>query len=65
MIMPSQSPLLYRFIRWVIWLLSPKYKLFGTENLPPEPCVIVGNHCQMYGPVAAEFYMPQIGRAHV
>ena len=57
--MPSQSPLLYRLIRRVIWLLSPKYRLFGTENLPPEPCVIVGNHCQMYGPVAAELYMPR------
>ena len=57
MIMPAQSPLLYRFIRWVIWLLSPKYKLYGTENLPPEPCVIVGNHCQMYGPIAAELHL--------
>ena len=59
--MPSKSPLLYRLIYRVIWLVSPKYKLFGTENLPPEPCVIVGNHCQMYGPIAAEMYMP---RAH-
>ena len=48
MTMPSRSPLLYRLIYRVIRLLSPKYKLSGTDNLPPEPCVIVGNHCQMY-----------------
>ena len=59
MTMPSRSPLLYRLIYRVIRLLSPKYKLSGTENLPPEPCVIVGNHCQMYGPIAAEMYMPR------
>ena len=59
--MPSRSPLLYRLIYRVIRMFSPKYKLSGTENLPPEPCIIVGNHCQMYGPIAAEMYMP---RAH-
>ena len=37
MIMPSQSPLLYRLIRRVIWLLSPKYKLYGTKNFRLNP----------------------------
>ena len=32
MTMPSRSPLLYRLIYRVIRLLSPKYKLSGTEN---------------------------------
>ncbi len=51
------SPL-YRFIRWMVWKLSPVYELRGTENLPEGPCVIVGNHCQMYGPIAGELYTP-------
>jgi len=38
--------------------VSPRYVCEGTENLPDESCVIVGNHCQMYGPIACEFYMP-------
>ena len=59
--MSPRSPLLYRLLYRVIRFFSPKYKLSGTENLPPEPCIIVGNHCQMYGPIAAEMYMP---RAH-
>ena len=54
--MPSQTPLLFRLLCRAVWLFSPKYTLFGTENLPPDPCVIVGNHCQMYGPIAAELY---------
>ena len=55
----KKDPWLYRLIRRTVWLLSPKYTLYGTENLPEEPCVIVGNHCQMYGPIAAELYMPR------
>ena len=53
------SPGLYRLICRIVWMLSPKYTLQGTENLPEESCVIVGNHCQMYGPIAAELYLPR------
>lgn len=28
------------------------------ENLPDEPAVIVGNHCQLHGPIACELYFP-------
>ena len=59
--MGKDSPGLYRMIYRIIWRLSPKYTLYGTENLPEEPCVLVGNHAQMYGPIASELYLP---RAH-
>ena len=49
---------LYRVIRWLVWLFSPKFKLSGAEKLPDEPCVIVGNHSQKYGPIAGELYTP-------
>ena len=49
---------LYRFIRWAVWKLSPVYELRGAERIPEGPCVIVGNHCQMYGPIAGELYTP-------
>ena len=55
----KKKPLLFRMIRKVVRALSPKYTLYGTEKLPEEPCVFVGNHCQLYGPLAAEFYMPR------
>ena len=48
----------YKVIYWLVWLFSPKYKLVGEEKLPGEPCIIVGNHSHMYGPIAGEMYMP-------
>jgi hypothetical protein len=50
-------------IRWLVWLFSPKFRVEGLENLPDEPCVIVGNHCHMYGPIFGELYTP--GKHHV
>lgn len=47
--------LLYKGCKW----FSPRYRLYGTENLPQEPCIIVGNHSHLYGPIAAEIYMPR------
>lgn len=49
---------IYRVIRFFVRLFSPHYRLEGVENLPEGPCVIVGNHCQMYGPIAGELYTP-------
>ena len=54
----KKTSLIYKIIRWLVWLFSPKYRLCGTENLPEEPCVIAGNHSQMFGPIAGELYTP-------
>ena len=52
--------LLFRILYRIVRFFSPKYTLHGIENLPEEPCVIIGNHSQMYGPIAAEMYMPRL-----
>lgn len=49
---------LYYGIRWLVKVFSPKFQVIGAENLPDEPCVIVGNHSHMYGPIAGELYTP-------
>ena len=49
----------YRVIRWLVWLFYPKMKVTGTEHLPEEACIIVGNHGQMNGPICAELYIPK------
>ena len=54
----KKTSFLYKIVRRLVRLFSPKYRLEGTENLPQEPCVIVGNHSQMFGPIAAELYTP-------
>lgn len=52
------SKVLYRFIHWIVALVYPKFTVKGTENLPDEACIIVGNHTQLNGPVCAELYFP-------
>ncbi len=54
----KKTSLLYKIIRFLVWLFSPKFQTEGLENLPDEPCIIVGNHSQMYGPVAGEIFFP-------
>lgn len=48
----------YKIIRWLVWFFYPKTTVEGAENLPDEPCVIVGNHTQMHGPLVSELYLP-------
>ena len=55
----EKKPWPFKVICRAVAAFSPKYRLYGTDRLPPEACVLVGNHCQMYGPVAAELYMPR------
>ena len=56
---PRKSPLLFRLIRATVNRLFPKFTVYGAENLPPEPVIIVGNHAQVYGPLAGELRMPR------
>ncbi len=51
--------LLYKFIYWFLRLVYMKMDVVGKENLPDDqPVILVGNHCQMHGPIACEFYFP-------
>lgn len=52
------SASLYRFVKWCVKVCYPKMTVVGEGNLPDEPCIIVGNHTQMNGPIACELYMP-------
>lgn len=55
----KKSHPLYRFIRFMVWVFFPKYTLEGTENLPEEPAVLIGNHSKANGPVALQLYNPR------
>ncbi len=52
----KKIPWHYRFVKSIVKAVSPKYVSSGTENLPKEPCMVISNHCQVYGPVALQFY---------
>ena len=53
-----RGSLLYRGIKAAVTFFYPKIEAVGRENLPGEPCIIVGNHTQMNGPICAELYCP-------
>lgn len=46
-------------VKGIVKFLYGKTKIIGTENLPEEPCLIVGNHSQMNGPVVGECFFPE------
>lgn len=50
--------IVYRFIKWMVMQAYPEIEVVGTENLQDEASIIVGNHTQMNGPIAAELYCP-------
>lgn len=52
------SRMIYKGIRKIVKSCYPKMKVEGTANLPDEAAIIVGNHCQLHGPLAAELYFP-------
>jgi len=56
--MGKKKSILFRFIKWSIKVCYPKMQVVGEENLPDEPVIIVGNHCQMNGPIVGELYVP-------
>ena len=48
----------YKIIRRLVLLFYPKTAVSGAENLPDGPCIAVGNHTQMNGPIVGELYYP-------
>lgn len=56
--MKKKPSLLYRFLRWIVNKIYPKAQVQGEENLLDEPMLIVGNHCQLHGPVYCELRFP-------
>ena len=54
----KNESLLFKLIKLFVKLFYPKMEVIGIENLPEEPCIIVGNHTQINGPICAELYCP-------
>lgn len=54
----KKKPGFYKFLRFSISLFFKKREFIGTENIPKEASIIVGNHSQLYGPLTSEMYFP-------
>lgn len=48
----------YHCTRGLVRIFYRRPRFERLENLPDGPCVIVGNHTQMHGPIIAELYIP-------
>lgn len=54
----TASERVYGMLRALVQWVYPKITVEGLENLPEEPCLLVGNHAQMNGPIIGELYIP-------
>ncbi len=54
----KKTTVTYKVVKFFVKLFYQKIQVEGLENLPTEPSIIVGNHCQLHGPLSAELYMP-------
>lgn len=54
----KKSPRAFKVFKWCIRAVYKKYRLDGVENIPERPCIFVGNHSQLHGPVVSQLYMP-------
>lgn len=48
----------FRVLYAIVKAVYPEIKVEGAENLGDGPCLVVGNHSQIHGPIACELYFP-------
>lgn len=54
----GNTKFLFRIIKGTIRLCYPKTEILGLDDLPNEPCIIIGNHTQLHGPICGELFLP-------
>ena len=53
----KQTSTLYKIIKSLVRFFYGKMEVIGLENLPEDNAIIVGNHCQLNGPIAGELFL--------
>ncbi len=43
----------------MVSLVTPVFQTEGEDKIPEGPSIVVGNHSQAFGPIAAELYFPK------
>ncbi len=54
----KKTSFLFKIIKILVRLFYGKMEVVGLEKLPQENAILVGNHCQMNGPIAGELFLP-------
>ena len=53
----KKTSVLFKIFKFFVRLFYGKMEIVGLENLPENNAVIVGNHCQLNGPICGEVFM--------
>ena len=56
--MAKKTSFLFKIIKWSVRFFYGKMEVVGLENLPKKHAILVGNHCQLNGPIAGELFLP-------
>ncbi len=59
-VMDKSNRMIYRIVSFLVRLFYPEIHVEGSQYLPQEPCIIVSNHAQVHGPIAAELFVPGV-----
>lgn len=59
----KKTSIWYKILRFLVYLFYRRPKVMNADKLPEEPCILVGNHTQMNGPIVGELYLP--GRHYI
>lgn len=54
----KKTSFLFKILKGFVRLFYGKIEVVGLENLPEKNAVLVGNHCQMNGPICGELFLP-------
>lgn len=54
----KKKPLFFRILWHTVRFFYGKRKFVGLDNIPQEPCIIIGNHAQLHGPLTCEVCFP-------
>lgn len=52
----KKKSLFFRFFVLLVRIFYRKRKLIDLENIPNEPCLIIGNHAQAHGPLCSQLF---------
>lgn len=55
----KKTSAVYKLVRGGVRLCYPKFEMVGQELIPDEPVMVVGNHCQIHGPIISQLFFPK------
>lgn len=55
----KKKGLFFRFLSRIVSLFYKKCQIIDEQNIPTEPCIFIGNHAKIHGPLNGQLYFPK------